>query len=141
MKVPFGERGLKIRLAAAAGASLFATLIMSGDTLDRVVPGGRFWFWVGAACVGAALFFGIARWDEDGRLEPGVLHAIIPLYLLLPGLLWVIVAGEDEGPSWGYWPVFGSSWSGAALYAVFLCLVAAYNLLRLNLQRWLARPR
>lgn len=141
LKVGFTERGLKIRVASASGAALFAGLILAGDALDRVVPGGQLWFWVLAACGGAALFLGVARWDEDGQLEPGVLHAVIPLYLLFPGLLWVIVAGEDEGPSWGYWPVFGSAWSGAGLYAVFLCSVMAYNLLRMNLQRWLPSRR
>lgn len=138
MRVPFGERGLKIRAAALAGAAALGAFVLGRA---RLPPGVEPFLWLFFLAASLVLFFLVRRTDDDGNVEPGFLHAVLPLYLLLPGFFWVVVAGEDgDGPSWGYWSVLGESWSGAELYLLALCCVALYNLLRLNLQR-LLRPR
>ena len=135
----FGERGLKIRAAALAGAAALGVFLLGRGSLAQSV---ELWVWVFLVAAAAVLFVLVRRTDDEGNLEAGFLHAVLPLYLLLPGVLWVIVAGEDgPGPSWGHWSVFGESWTGAGLYAVLLLCVAWYNLLRMNLQRWFSRRR
>lgn len=137
VRVTFGERGLKIRAAALAGAVAFGAFLLGRGSLPQSL---ELWLWALMLGAGIVMFWLVKRTDEEGSLEVGFLHALVPLYLLIPGFIWLMLAGEDgPGPSWGSWSVFGESWSGSGLYLVFLLCVGWYNLLRLNLQRALRR--
>lgn len=138
IKVPYGELGLKIRAASAAAAALFAFSVLAYEQLPNHWALG-IWALYGAG--GVAGFFRVRRVDGDG--ETDIHHfftSILPFYLLIPGVVWMMLAGEDgPGPSWGHWPVLGGSWTGSGLYFLFLGCVLVYNLLRLNLSRTLRR--
>lgn len=142
MRVPFGERGLKVRAAALGGAALFLAFALGGgERLEALLPGAKGMAWLFVAVGAALLFFRVYRSDDEGSVDIWFVHALVPLWLFMPGLAWVLIADEGEAPDWGRWRLFGTEWSGFALYALLLLFVFVYNLLRLNLQRSLRRPR
>ncbi|MDX6771048.1 MAG: hypothetical protein SF051_16070 [Elusimicrobiota bacterium] len=139
--VPYGATGFKIRLAAAAGAALFAAWVVFGAAVARLWADGPLYGWGVIAVTAAGLFYRTRRTDDEGKVDPYYLHLLVPAYLWIPLIIWALMAQDDEPPSFGHWSVFGDYWTGSGLYALFLAAVFVYNLLRLNLQRTFAPPR
>lgn len=139
VRVPFGEKGLKIRAAAAAGSLAFMSFAFGGaGLLELVLPGAKAMGWCFALIGGAILFFRVYRSNDDGEVDIMFLHALVPFWLLAPGALWTFV--QEDFPYWGTWDVLGTQLTGGALYGLLLLFVFVYNLLRLNIQKTL-RPR
>jgi hypothetical protein len=140
VRVPFGEKGLKIRAAAAGLAALFMAFAFGGASLlELVLPGAKAMGWSIALIGGVILFFRVYRSNDDGEVDIMHLHALVPLWLLAPGMIAVLI--QEDFPYWGTWDVLGTQFTGGALYGLLLLFVFVYNLLRLNLQKSLRSRR
>lgn len=139
VKVPFGERGLKIRAVSAGLAALLLGWALGGDELaGLLLPGVRWMGWAFIILAAAVMFFRVYRSDDEGNTDIMFIHALLPLWLVAPGLLYVFIM--EDVPHWGSWNVLGRELSGGSLYWLLLLYVFVYNLLRMNISKSL-RPR
>lgn len=140
VRVPFGERGLKIRAASAGLAALFLVFALGGDALlELLLPGARWMSWLFVLLAAAALFLRVYRSNDEGEVDILFLHALVPLWLLAPGLLWVFVT--EDLPHWGSYSLLGLELTGGSLYGLLILWVFVYNLLRLNISKSLRARR
>jgi uncharacterized membrane protein len=140
VRVPFGERGLKIRAVSAGLAGFFLLFALGGDALlELLLPGARWMSWAFIVLAALVMFFRVYRSDEEGEVDIMFIHALMPLWLIAPGLLYVFIM--EDVPHWGSWNVLGRELSGGSLYWLLLLYVFVYNLFRLNISKSLRARR